>query len=129
MKKVLLLMMAMLILCMLSIPAIAETTSNLPATTGIDLTPLFRALIALLAAIVTKRLIPWIKEKTTNEQQTRLRAAINTAVYAAEQIYGAGHGPEKLSWAKSKLADMGFNIDSTEVLTGIEAAVKAMQMV
>lgn len=122
------LMVFMLVVCMLLMSAAAETETAAPAQ-AVDLTALFAAIISLLCALITNRLIPWIKAKTTNEQQARLHAAINTVVYAAEQIYGAEKGNEKLAYAKSRLAEMGFNINSAEVITGIEAAVKAMQMI
>ena len=41
----------------------------------IDLTPIFQAVLALLAALITYKLIPWIKARTTNEQQARIDAA------------------------------------------------------
>ena len=85
----------------------------------IDLTPIINAIIALLAAIITVKVIPWIKAKTTNEQQTMLRAAVKTLVFAAEQIYGAGHGADKLSFVSSELKKQGFTFDPIE----IEAAV------
>ena len=85
----------------------------------IDLTPIIQAIIALLAAIVTYKVIPWIKARTTNEQQSMLRAAITTAVFAAEQIYGAGAGAEKLDFAIDYLHKKGFHVDRVE----IEAAV------
>lgn len=85
----------------------------------IDLTPLFQALITLLCALITYKLIPWIKARTTNEQQNMLRATIRTLVYAAEQIYGAGKGREKLDYVVSQLAAKGYSVDRAE----IEAAV------
>ena len=87
---------------------------------NIDLTPIFKALVLLIAAIITYRVIPWIKAKTTNEQQAGMRALVKTLVFAAEQLYGAGNGPQKLEYVKQKLADAGFNVDVSE----IEAAVK-----
>ena len=86
---------------------------------NIDLTPVVQALIALLAALITYRLIPWIKAKTTNEQQAQLRAAVKVAVFAAEQLFGAGRGAEKMDYALNWLRAQGFEIDSRE----IEAAV------
>ena len=77
-------------------------------------------MIALIAAIITAKVIPWIKAKTTNEQQKRISAVIKTLVFAAEQIYGAGHGKEKLDYVVSKLDEKGFAVDTCE----IEAAVK-----
>lgn len=86
---------------------------------NIDLTPIFQAILALLAALITHRLIPWIVARTTNEQQAGMRALVKTLVFAAEQIYGAGKGAEKLAWVKNKLNQAGFDIDAAE----IEAAV------
>ena len=86
---------------------------------NIDLTPIFQAVIALLAALVTYKLIPWIKSKTTAEQQAQLRAAVHIAVFAAEQIYGAGHGADKLDYVIKWLENKGYAVDRTE----IEAAV------
>lgn len=86
---------------------------------NINLTPIFQAIIGLLAALITYRLIPWIKSKTTNEQKAALRALVKTLVFAAEQIYGEGHGHEKLNYVQQKLAQAGYIIDVSE----IEAAV------
>ena len=85
----------------------------------IDLTTIINAIIALLAALVTYRLIPWIKARTTAEQQAQLRAAVKVAVFAAEQIFGAGNGAEKMDYALRWLRDQGFDVDSRQV----EAAV------
>ena len=87
----------------------------------INLTPIIQALIGLCAALITYRLIPWIKAHTTAKQQAMLRAAIQTAVFAAEQIYGAGNGAEKMNYAIEYLRDKGYEVDSRE----IEAMVHA----
>lgn len=85
----------------------------------IDLTPIFEAILALLAALVTYKLIPWIKARTTAEQQSLLAATVKTLVYAAEQLYGAGKGTEKLDYVISELEKRGFTADRA----AIEAAV------
>lgn len=85
----------------------------------IDLTPIFEAILALLAALVTYKLIPWIKARTTAEQQSLLAATVKTLVYAAEQLYGAGKGTEKLDYVISELEKRGFTADRAAV----EAAV------
>lgn len=46
----------------------------------------------LLASWITLRLIPWLKSKTTRQQQEYLLATTRVLVYAAEQLYGAGNG-------------------------------------
>jgi uncharacterized membrane protein YozB (DUF420 family) len=85
----------------------------------IDLTPIINAVIALIAAIISVKVIPWIKAKTTNEQQAMMRATVKTLVFAAEQVYGAGEGYAKMTYVKNGLRKRGFDIDVDE----IEAAV------
>ena len=86
---------------------------------NIDLTPIFQAIIALLAALVTYKLVPWIKARTTESQQALLSATVRTLVYAAEQLYGAGKGAEKLDYVIVGLEKRGFTADRDV----IEAAV------
>ena len=87
---------------------------------NIDLTTIINAIIALLAALVTYRVIPWIKAKTTNEQQAYIRALVKAGVYAAEQVYSAdGMGHKKMEYVKEFLNMHGFTVDVAE----IEAAV------
>lgn len=88
----------------------------------IDLTPIFEAILALLAALVTHKLIPWIKARTTAEQQSLLTATVKTLVYAAEQLYGAGKGAEKLDYVVAELEKRGFSVDRA----AIEAEVKKL---
>lgn len=90
---------------------------------NIDLTPIFQAVIALLAALVTYKLIPWIKTKTTKGQQDNLAAAARIAVYAAEQIYGANHGDEKLEYARQALLAAGYDANTETLRAAIESAV------
>ena len=87
---------------------------------NINLTPIIQAIIGLLAALITYRLIPWIRAKTTNEQQVYIRALVKAGVYAAEQIYsGENRGHEKMEYVRKYLQSRGFEISVTE----IEAAV------
>lgn len=85
----------------------------------IDLTAIIEAILGLCAALVTYKLIPYIKAHTTEKQRALIEAAVQTAVFAAEQIYGAGHGAEKLDYALTWLNEKGYSVNRTEV----EAAV------
>lgn len=87
---------------------------------NIDLTPIIQAIFALLAALVTYKLIPWIKAKTTAEQRKLLMAMTSTLVFAAEQLYGAGNGQAKLDYVVEQLEERGFTADRA----AIEAIVK-----
>ena len=86
---------------------------------NINLTPIIQAIIALLAALVTYRLVPWIKARTTAAQQENMRALYKVLVFAAEQLYGAGNGHEKLEYVKDWLEEHGYDVNVAE----IEAAV------
>lgn len=86
----------------------------------IDLTNLFDAVLALLAAIITAFVIPWIKAWANEKQMDLLAKATKTAVFAAEQVYGSGWGREKLRYAKEYLRMRGYTVD----FDLIEATVK-----
>ncbi len=112
--------MAILVLT-LCVPALAEEAG---AAKGIDLTAIINAAIALIGAILTYRVIPYLKEKMTDSQFARTMAAVNVAVYAAEEIYREGHGAEKLKYAQTYLRSKGYEVDIEE----IKAAVKKMRV-
>lgn len=92
---------------------------------NIDLTPIFQAIIALLAALVTYKLIPWIRSKTTKQQQDNLETAARIAVFAAEQLWGAAKetNEEKLHYALEWLENAGFTMDTDILRAAIEKAV------
>lgn len=92
----------------------------------IDLTPIFQAVIALLAALITYKLIPWIKVRTSKEQQEAIQAVAKIAVFSAEQIFGAGNGEDKLQYALGVLNRAGFNMNTTLAREAIEKAVAEM---
>ena len=93
----------------------------------IDLTPIMQAVISLAAALITMYLIPWIKAKTTEQEQMKIRAAIQIAVYGAEKMYGAGQGPEKFRYAQEWLRSQGFDLDIGTLKMQIDAAIKEME--
>lgn len=88
----------------------------------IDITPVTEAVIMLLAAMISRKLIPWLQVRLTIQQQEMLQAVTRTMVYAAEQIYGAGNGAKKLQYVQEQLEERGFCVD----LAQIEASVRAM---
>ena len=53
----------------------------------IDLTSIANAVIALIAAIITAFVIPWIRSKTTAAQFEKIKMWVTVAVEAAEQLY------------------------------------------
>ena len=58
-----------------------------------DITTIIEAAAALVAAVITAVVIPYIKSRTTAQQQAEINAWVKIAVTAAEQIYrGSGRG-------------------------------------
>lgn len=96
-----------------------------------DITPIINALIAVIMAIVTAFLVPWIKTKTTAQERNELIAWVKIGVAAAEQIFkGSGRGAEKKTYVLQFLKDNGFSVDNevvnNAVNNAIEAAVKQL---
>lgn len=126
MKKLISILLCMFLLIM-PVLGVAEEAAAAAATT-IDLTDIVTAALALIAALITRYIVPWIKEKTTLEQQKRIQAAIDTVVYAAEKMYGAGRGDEKKKYVLTKLRASGYDLNDAMVIAGIEAAVMALDL-
>ena len=77
-----------------------------------------------MCAVVTCVLIPYIKSKTTTEQQKEINAWVKIAVSAAEQIYtGSGRGEEKKAYVLEWLRSHGVTVDDEKLDAMIEAAV------
>lgn len=89
-----------------------------------DITPVIEAVIALAGVVVSCVLIPYIKSKTTAEQQKEINAWVKIAVSAAEQIYvGSGRGEEKKAYVIKWLREHGITVDEAKLDALIEAAV------
>jgi hypothetical protein len=104
-------------------PVLVYTTGADPPAAAIDLTPLLQAVASLAVSLITAFLIPWIRAKYSAEQRKKIAAVYSTMVYAAEQMFGAGAGDQKLEWVTNQLASKGFTVDRAT----IEAEVKRMQ--
>lgn len=89
-----------------------------------NITPIIEAVIALAGVIVSCVLIPYIKSKTTAEQQKEINAWVKIAVSAAEQIYkGSGRGEEKKAYVIQWLREHGVTVDEAKLDALIESAV------
>ena len=90
-----------------------------------DITTIVEAVAALIAAIITAFVVPYIKSRTTtNQQQQQINAWVRIAVTAAEQIYaGSGRGEEKKAYVIDWLRKHGVTVDESKLDALIEAAV------
>lgn len=90
---------------------------------NIDITPILEAIIGLISLIVTGFLIPYLKEKISNEKREKLRSWVSIAVSAAEQLYASRTGLEKKEYVVSFLLSKGLVFDVDEVTAMIESEV------
>lgn len=89
-----------------------------------DITIIIEAVFALIAAVITAIVIPYIKSRTTAQQQEQINTWVRIAVSAAEQIYtGSGRGEEKKAYVISWLREHGVTVDESKLDAMIEAAV------
>ena len=88
------------------------------------ITPVMEAVGALRAAVITAIVIPYIKTKTTTDQQRQINTWVQIAVSAAEQIYnGPGRGEDKKKYVVEWLRQHGVTVDADKLDAMIEAAV------
>lgn len=93
----------------------------------VDITPIVNAVIALIAAIISAFLIPWIKANTTEQQRQTMLELIKIAVAAAEQIYqGEGRGEEKKQYVLNFLSSKGIAVDDEAINAAIESYVQQL---
>ncbi|MFI3142415.1 MAG: phage holin, LLH family [Clostridia bacterium] len=89
----------------------------------IDLTEIITVILTLISAIVTGFVIPLINQSLSTAKQEKLRFWVNTAVQAAEQLFGGDTGEEKKEYVVSFLLSKGIVVDVDEVSALIESEV------
>lgn len=88
-----------------------------------DITIIIEAVFALVAAVITAIVIPYIKSRTTAQQQAEINAWVEIAVTAAQQLYHQADGAARKEYVKDFLAGKGYDVDGEEIDNAIEAAV------
>lgn len=89
---------------------------------------ILQAVIIILATVVSRYLIPWLKLKIDTEKVTQVIEFIKSAVCGAEQIInGTGLGIEKKTYVidlvQKFLTQKGYKISDEQINLLIEAAV------
>lgn len=90
---------------------------------NINLTPIAQAVIAIVAALISTFVIPWIKSKAKNEDTANFLRWVEIAVAAAEQLYESTDGEAKKDYVLNYLRDKGYSVDVDDLENAIEAAV------
>ena len=128
MKEKLKMLVVMMVIVALGfeLPVLAEGQEG-QGTVLLDLTKLAQAIISLAAGIVSLYLVPWLSSKLTNEQLSKAKSWVQIAVYAAEKLYGAGNGDQKLAYAEEILRKHGIRLDTATLKAMIDAQIKEME--
>lgn len=88
-----------------------------------DYTQIISAVIALISALVSAFLIPWLKTKIDANKLQTIKTYVEIGVKAAEQLYAATDGKEKKAYVINFLAEHGIRFDVSTIDQLIEAAV------
>lgn len=88
-----------------------------------DYTQIISAVIALISALVSAFLIPWLKTKIDANKLQTIKTYVEIGVKAAEQLYAATDGEEKKTYVINFLAEHGIRFDVSTIDQLIEAAV------
>ena len=95
-----------------------------------DITQILLGIIILLGGLISVFVIPYIKTHVSVEQLTILSGIAQTVVYAAEKIFGAKMGKDKLAYAldlaKKLLASKKLSFDEDVIRAAIESQVQQL---
>lgn len=93
----------------------------------IDFTPLVEALITLAVTAISVFLIPWLRERYGTEKLAKAQGWVQVAVLAAEKLYGAGKGDEKLAYVENFLEEHNIILDMDALMAMVNAEIKKME--
>lgn len=88
-----------------------------------DITDIIECVIALLSAVISAFLIPYLKTQLSETKQAKLSFWVRTAVRAAEQLFGSKTGQQKKEYVVAFLLSKGIVVDVDEVTALIESEV------
>lgn len=97
-----------------------------------NITQILLGIILILGGVVTLIVWPYIKSHVSAEQLSILAGIAQTVVFAAEKIFGAKMGPDKLTYAlnlaKKLLETKGLSFDEEVIRAAIEAQVQQLEL-
>lgn len=94
----------------------------------IDLTQIILAIITLIGAIISRYLIPMLKDKLDERKYDVFNGLIRVGVFAAEQLYNSDQGQEKKNYVLDLLRKNGYDVNTESVDALIEATVKELRI-
>ena len=88
-----------------------------------DITDIIEAAVVLISALITTFLLPYLRQRLSDEKRQKLIFWIETAVKAAEQLYGSKAGQQKKEYVVAFLLSKGIVANIDEVTALIESEV------
>lgn len=89
-----------------------------------------QVIVIICSILFVRFVIPLLKEKLNQKQYEQIKTLVNDAVFAVEQLIGAGKGSEKkeevITFVMNYIAAKGINITRKQVDILIESAVFVM---
>lgn len=93
---------------------------------------IIKVIVMVAALLITRYLVPWIREKIGAERLTEIRKWAAQAVLKAQQVFTEYSGPEKKAYVteflKEILTAKNISLSDEQIDILIEAAVKEMKM-
>ena len=97
-----------------------------------DITQILLGIILILGGLAILVVWPYIKAHVSVEQLSMLSGIAQTVVFAAEKIFGAKMGADKLAYAlglaKKLLEKKGLTFDEDVIRAAIEAQVQQLNL-
>ena len=97
-----------------------------------NITQILLGLVLILGGLFTLIVWPYIKAHVSSEQLSMLAGIAQTVVFAAEKIFGAKMGPDKLAYAlnlaKKLLEKKGLTFEEEVIRAAIEAQVEQLNL-
>ena len=97
-----------------------------------NITQILLGAILILGGLFTLIAWPYIKAHVSSEQLSMLAGIAQTVVFAAEKIFGAKMGADKLAYAlnlaKKLLEKKGLTFDEDVIRAAIEAQVEQLNL-
>ena len=94
----------------------------------IDLTQIILAIITLIGAIISRYLIPMLKDKLDERKYDIFNGLVRVGVFAAEQLFSSEQGKEKKKYVLQLLKQNGYEVETSAVDALIEATVKELRI-
>lgn len=97
---------------------------------NIDWTQIILAIIGLIGAVLTTVIVPYIRSKTTKQQRDNIYTVIQSAVWAADQMFKASDptGGARNTWVMKTLKEKNLDISREDLVRLVEEAVQELNL-